>query len=220
MLKILIFDSGYGGEFFADRLEEELPIVDIIRVIDWRNASSYNTSPKAARAYANLALRPYIGRVDLIVFANHLLSCTSLKYFQRKYPNQSFIGFKLKEPDTFIDRDTVIITTKALARTMEYRKFVFHLKRRIRTMIVDSWPAKIDDGELMLQEVDEAFHELVLNKNFHPQEVILGCSQFEDIKTMLRQILGKNLKIYSSFDDSIRAICKTLHIRGAVRKLK
>ena len=24
MLKIVVFDSGYGGEFFADRLEEEL----------------------------------------------------------------------------------------------------------------------------------------------------------------------------------------------------
>ena len=38
MLKVVVFDSGYGGELFADYLEEELPLVDIVRVIDWRNA--------------------------------------------------------------------------------------------------------------------------------------------------------------------------------------
>ena len=34
MLKIVVFDGGYGGEFFADKLKEELPVVEIIRVID------------------------------------------------------------------------------------------------------------------------------------------------------------------------------------------
>ena len=70
MLKIVIFDSGYGGEFFADRLKAELPIVEIIRVIDWRNAEKILSSPRDARNIARDSLRPYIGKVDLIIFAN------------------------------------------------------------------------------------------------------------------------------------------------------
>lgn len=220
MLNIVIFDGGYGGEFFADSLEAELPITNIIRVIDWRHADQYVSSPRAARYYANLALRPYIGRVDLIILANHLLSLTSLKYFRRKYPGQKFLGLALKKPDTFVKRNTVVITTKAVARTIEYHGFVFKLKRKTKTIAVDTWPAKIDDGELSLQDVDEAFRDLSLSKNFQPQEIILGCSQFEEIKPMLRQIFGKRLKIYSSFDDTIRATCKALHIRGSLRKIK
>lgn len=92
MIKIVIFDGGYGGEFFADRFEEAIPVVDIIRVIDWRHAEQYLTSAKDSRTLAEEALRPYINKVDLIILANHLLSLSSLKYFQRKFPKQKFIG--------------------------------------------------------------------------------------------------------------------------------
>ena len=72
MLKVVIFDSGYGGEFFADYFQDSLPIVDIVRVIDWRNAEEILSKPKAARKITEEDLRPYIGKVDLIILANHL----------------------------------------------------------------------------------------------------------------------------------------------------
>lgn len=220
MLKAVIFDCGYGGEFFADRLEEEISVIDVIRVIDWRNAEVYLKDYRAARELASIALRPYIGKVDLIVIANHLLSITSLKYFRKKYPNQKFIGLALKEPDTFIQRDTVILTTKALSKTMEYHGFVFRLKRRVKTMVVDDWPDKIDDGILDRSEILETFSRFMVKKGITPQEIILGCSHFEDIKNDLKTIFGRKLRIYSSFDDTIRETCKLLKIRGSVRKMK
>ena len=218
MIKIVIFDCGYGGEFFADRLEEEIPIVETIRVIDWRHAEQYLTSTKDSRVLAEEALRPYINKVDLIILANHLLSITSLKYFKRKYPKQQFVGFSLKTPDTFIQRDTIIITTKAITRTMEYHGFLFRLKRKVKTITVDTWPLKIDDGELTDEEISATISEFAEKKHIHPEEIILGNAQLEDIKPDLRKIFGHNLKVYSSFDDTIREACKVLHIRGAVGK--
>ena len=82
MLKIVVFDGGYGGEIFADYLQENLPIVETIRVIDWRNAEKILLKAKDARRVADAALRPYIGKVDLIIFANYLITITSLKYFR------------------------------------------------------------------------------------------------------------------------------------------
>lgn len=218
MIKIVVFDGGYGGEFFADRFEEAIPVVDIIRVIDWRHAEQYIKSVRESRRLAEAALRPYIGKVDLIILANHLLSVTSLKFFKRKYPNQKFIGFSLKSPETFIKRDTVIIATKALTRTMEYHGFILRLKRRVKTITVDTWPTKIDDGELSEHEIDEEFKVMTLKKHIQPEEIILANAQFEDIKPSLRKLFGHNLKIYSSFDDTIREACKVLHIRGGVLK--
>ena len=220
MLKVVVFDSGYGGEFFADRLEEELPIIDVIRVIDWRHAELHLTNPKVARELATEALRPYLGKVDLIIFANHLISLTSLKFFRKRYPNQCFLGLELKEPDTFIKRDVLILTTKAVTRTMGFHGFIFRLKRRVGIMILDDWLTKIDDGELTQPEINEEITRFIHHKDIHPQEVILGCSQFEDIAHNLKNLLGRRIRIYSSFDDTIREASKLLHIRGGINKIK
>ena len=221
MHKIAIIDSGYGGEFLADRFEEEVGVIEVVRVIDWRHDKQYLDSPRTARGLAEAALRPYIGKVELIILANHLLSATSLKHFQRKYPKQLFLGLKLKKSDSFTRKNIVILTTKALTKTMEYRGFLFALKKhRVKTMFVDSWIAKIDNGELNFADVEEAIAEFMEKKRILPDEIILGSSQLEDIKPDLKRLFGRKVKIHSSFDHVIRETCKLLRIRGSIRKIK
>lgn len=218
MLKVVVFDSGYGGEFFADQLEAELPILEVIRVIDWRHAEQIIKSPKAARKLAAEALRPYIGRVDLIIFANHLLTMTSLRFFRRKFRNQKFIGMSPPSPGTFIKRDILVLTTKAVSRTLSYRRFIFRLHRHIGTLALDTWPLKIDDGELSETEIHETITHFIIKSKINPQEIILMCSQFDDIKSELRRTVGCNIRIYDSFTSTIRQVYKTLNLRGRTGK--
>ncbi len=218
MLKVVVFDCGYGGEFFADQLEEELPIIEVIRVIDWRNADKIQSNSKSARKLARSALRPYLNKVDLIIFANYFLTITSLKYFKRKYKNQKFLGLNLRKPDTFIKRDVLILTTKPVTHTINYYNFLFQLKRKTKTLALDDWPAKIDDGELSELEIRETLKILINKEDINPEEVILACSQFNDIKNELKNFFGHNLKIYDSFDDTIRKTCKILNLRGGAGK--
>lgn len=220
MLKVVIFDSGYGGELFADLLEEVIPVIEVIRVIDWRNADEILSSAKTARKTAEIALKPYIGKVDLIVFANYLLSATSLKYFNHKYKNQKFIGLSFKKPDTFIKKDLIILTTKAVARTLAYRKFVFQLDRKVKTVTLDAWPAMIDDGELSDQEIHMTIDKSIADGHIKPEEMILACSQFNDIKSEIKKGFDRKFRIYDGFNDAIREICKILKIRGTLSKLK
>lgn len=218
MLKVVVYDGGYGGEFFADQLEKELPILDIIRVIDWRNADQILASPQKARQAAKSALRPYIGKVDLIIFANYLLTITSLKHFKRKYKNQKFLGLPLKQPDGFVKRDTLILTTRAVTRTINYHNFIFRIKRKTKTLTLDRWLAEIDDGELTEQEIRDTIKSFLDRKHLEPQEIILACSQFNDIKPELKSILGRNLKIYDSTNDAIRKASQALRLRGGTGK--
>lgn len=219
MLKVVIYDCGYGGELLADWLEAELPILDVIRVIDWRSAHKMQSSSKDARKIAEADLRPYIGRVDLIILANHLLAITSLKYFRRKYKAQRFIGFSLKKPTSPPKDNSIILTTKAVTKTINYRNFTFHLRRRAKTVVLDTWPAKIDDGELTMQEIREELSHLAKSGS-HSQEIFLICSQFCDIEKELIDIFGRNLKIHDGFNDILRETCKTLRLRGSLKKLK
>lgn len=218
MLKIVVFDCGYGGEFFADQLKNELPILEVIRVIDWRHANEIQSSPKKARKYAEIALSPYIGRADVIIFANYLLSITSLKYFKRKYKTQSFIGLKLKYPDSFVKYNVLILATKPITKTINYHNFLFHLKRETKTLSLDDWPAKIDDGELSGTEVRTTIQHFLNDTSFDPKEIILACSQFSDIREEILNSFSHNIKIYDGFSDTIRECCKKLNLRGGLGK--
>ncbi|MBQ3293169.1 hypothetical protein IJG93_02615 [Candidatus Saccharibacteria bacterium] len=214
MLKIVVFDGGYGGELFADQLEETFPVVEVIRVIDWRNADEFLKNKRSARREAIKALRPYIGRVDLIILANYYLGITSLKYLAHKFKNQKFVGLKLPEPDTFMRRPTAIFTTKALAKTISYRKYLFKLKRKTATLCLDHWLPLIDDGELTEQIIVGEFGHLCDKYRYRPAEIILACSHFNDLIPTLREKVDKNLKIHDDFRDTISEIGKTLKIRG------
>jgi glutamate racemase len=222
MLKVVVFDSGYGGDFFAERLSEELPILEIIRVIDWRHAGEYQRGVYSARRAARMALAPYLGKADLIVFANHFLSISSLKYFRRKYPKQKFLGLDLAFPDTFVPRDVLVLATSAIRRTPRYHLFRFRVKRRrrVRDLSLDAWPNRIDDGELTSDEIKDTLATFLFRENFRPKEVVLACSQFYDLKGDLRSLLGHNLKIYDSFEGAIRCATKMLGIRGGTGKKK
>lgn len=220
MLKVVVFDGGYGGEFFADWLEEEIPVVEITRVIDWRNAAPILTNPREARKIATMALDKYIGKSDLIIFANHLLTTTSLRYFRRKYKNQKFIGFELAEPDRFIKRNVLILTTKAVAKTLAFQNFKYRLKTKTKTLCLDNWPALIDDGELKEEDVVHTIDTFLDHEKFQPEEIILGCSQFQDIKPIIIKHFGKKVRVYDSYNNTLRQACKTLRLRGGVKKRK
>lgn len=218
MLKVVVLDGGFGGELFADRLEEELPVVEVIRVIPWQNAEDFLKSPRAARKAALKALESYIGAVDLIILANYLLSATSLKYFRRKYKTQRFAGLSLPAITTFVGRPTVVLTTSALAHTFNYHSYCYKLRRKVTTICLDTWPDLIDDGELTAAMVKTEFQRFFLKHHFYPEEVILTCSQFHDISPTLRVVLGHNLKIHDSTRDTITETARLLHLRGASQK--
>lgn len=212
--KVVVFDSGYGGELFADYLEKELAIIDVVRVIDWRHADDLTRDSKTARRAAAEALRPYIGRVDLIVFANNLLALTSLKFFQRKYHNQKFSGLKLPTNVRDSNEPTLILTTKAVHDTIQYHILKHRLKSDVKDLCLDGWPNLIDDGELTLDMMRQSFSSV----NVRPSNIIIGCTQFVDIKKDLHRVLGNNIVIYDSFKQGFNDVCKKLGYRGGSGK--
>jgi len=217
MLKIVVFDSGFGGELFADALEAELPVAEIIRVIDWRNAEKYLESPRLARKTAESAIRPYLKEVNLIIFANHLLSLTSLRYFRRKYKSQLFLGLKLPNPEKLRNSRALILTTSAVTKTINFHNYLFHLKAQTKTLALDTWPPLIDDGELTDSNIAQSLAPL---KTFSPDTIILTCSHFCDIKPEIRHAFGHNIKIKDSFQDAIHETFKILKLRGHLRRKK
>lgn len=89
MRKIVVFDTGWGGELVADFLMQELKVVEVVRVIDW-----------AHKIYSGMALdidiaieclAPYIGKVDLIVLGGYTVG-VMLRALRYAYPEQAFVA--------------------------------------------------------------------------------------------------------------------------------
>ena len=94
MLKIVVFDSGWGGEVVADYIEEEISILEVIRVIDWRNAPYAGKSTAEILQHIENALRPYWGRVQAIVLAGFIPSLVA-DILQSRHPDTRLVSFKL-----------------------------------------------------------------------------------------------------------------------------
>ncbi len=207
--KVVVFDSGFGGELFANYIEKEIPIVEVIRVIDWRNLDIITNNPKEARNVTEAAIRSYIGHVDLIIFANYLVTVMDLKYFQRKYPNQKFMGFAM--PQIRSER-TLILTSKALHKSRGFKKYLHSFEDvRSRTIECDSWIPLIDDAELTEDQVRK---DLLQLKGFLPQTVALAYTNLIDIKPMLFKIFGPIVNITDGYRDTLHNVCQELGLRG------
>lgn len=87
--KIVVFDSGWGGELVADYLTQELGVVEVVRVIDWSH-QVYNGVTLNIEAAAK-CLAPYAGKVDLIVLAGYTVGMM-LWALRRLYPEQNFVA--------------------------------------------------------------------------------------------------------------------------------
>ena len=208
MKKIIIFDSGFGGEMFADYVENEIAVIDIIRVIDWHNAACYLKNITVARSAALAALRPYIGRVDIIVIANHFLAETSLGFFRHKFKNQKFIGFSNNCLTKFSkDSNNLILATTSMSRHLISYKF----KKNFREVYLDAWVQKIDDGELTPDDVKRDLYKYVA---FAPSHIILCCTQFTDIKPILYKLFGQHVIIENGYKYVFRELCQELGFRG------
>lgn len=91
MLKIVVCDSGWGGELVADFLSEELSMVEVIRVIDWPHAPYYDRDPATIGQLVETALGYYLNQVDLVVLGGYTTSL-ALDYLRSNYPDQRFVG--------------------------------------------------------------------------------------------------------------------------------
>ena len=216
VLKIVVFDSCGEGEYFADKLESELPVVEIIRVVDWRGAKR-GISPKDARKIAEQSLKPYIGRVDLIILANYLLTMTSLNYFRRKYKSQKFIGFELSLKHTLSNnRKTLIIATKDITKSFEF--FISARRAKTKTVCTDNWSI-LTNGESAAGSIQKDLYKVSTKiGNFSPTQILLLCGQLARYAPEFRMVFGHNVRVVNGTDDAIKNTFRTLKIRGGTGK--
>ena len=94
MLKIVVFDGGWGGEAVANYLDHELGVAEVVRLIDWAHAPYGTKSQAEILEFTLESLGPYIGKVDLIVLGGYAVSLV-LPELKVRHPEQVFVGLNV-----------------------------------------------------------------------------------------------------------------------------
>lgn len=113
MLKIVVFDGGWGGEVIADFLESELGVMEIIREIDWANAPYDGKAISEICHLTEKCLTKYFDKVDLIVLAGYATTMAS-DYLQQRHKHQKIVGvgvnfYRILKSGKYPDRVTAIM---------------------------------------------------------------------------------------------------------------
>lgn len=212
MAQIVVFDTGWGGEMVADFLEKELPVMEIIRVIDWRHAPYYNKSNREIRRLAENALDPYIGVADVILLASNVLSVVTLKYLRKRYPGQKFVG--ISWPIIRKKKRILILTTKKVEKSWEFYKDSRRWKdAKMEIFECDDWVCKIDDGVMDIEEIRD---DLAKYLDFDPDVMVIGCTHLLDARPVLEEMFGYGTWVADGNKRTLKNLCRVLKLKGSV----
>lgn len=168
MLKVVVFDGGWGGKVVADVLSEEINTIEVVRVMDWQDVPYDRFSLAELQRLTIQHLEPYIGKADLIVLGGYVVSLATDE-LKRRYPKQKFVGMGLNyhlilrarnyPSQVAILVDSILIES---AVCEEIRQNLPH-----STIIIpdcSGWEERIDHGEM-----SRALLEYELCDYFHTQ---------------------------------------------------
>ena len=213
MLKIAVFDSGWGGDIVAQDLEENLAVVEVIRVIDWRNAPYASKSRRKICRLTELALKPYIGKVDVIVIASFEAQC-AVRYLKARFPLQKFVT--MCWPHEWLSGERqhtiMILTGEKVKHSWEYYLWRRQFKgKKLIEPVCDHWTPLIDEG-VMTRKILQ--RELAPYRDAKIDTIVLGNTHFWDLQEEIEQAVGWQATVVDPRQHLIEQVGAVLHLEG------
>lgn len=214
MLKVVVFDSGWGGDIVAQDVEDRLAIIDVIRVIDWRHAPYAGKSRRQICSLTESALRSYIGCVDVIIIASFEAQC-AVRYLKTRFPYQKFIavswppiGFQGNAQHT-----VMVLTGEKIKHSLEYLLWRRKLRhKRVIEPVCEHWTAMIDNGKLSRRDLQR---ELAPYRAEKVDTIILGNTHFWDLQEQIEGALGWQATVIDPRQILVNQVCVALELDGA-----
>lgn len=207
MKTVGIFDSGIGGQAFADALLQAHPELKVTVKHDTAHMPYGEKPPEEIQQFTEAAIEPLLGS-DVIVLACNTATAYAIDYLRQKYPQQIFVGFepalKVAAGQTRLNVVAVLATPATLA-SPRYQA----LKTRFATNLTILEP---DVSQLARQietnTVDWEYLQQMIEKLLTQQAdiITLGCTHYHLIKNRLEAMVGKSAIIITPTEAVIRRI--------------
>lgn len=211
MLKVLVFDTGSGGEMFADYIEQELAVVEVLRELHYEMET--DCSLKEMQLLTEAALLPHIGKVDVIVLASYEITLATLKFLQRKYPRQKFVGFwprLCRRLERFPDgRRVMLLASKAVQQSAAYNR---ELEELNRFEIIESEHGEWAEVEAGMASAEDLRKER--KKTGEIDAILVYCTDYHYMKRTFEKLYGWQVRVIDDYAGVFRDTCLALGLRG------
>lgn len=201
---ILVMDSGLGGTWTLGKIKKSLPNENYIFFMDKFNApyGNKNVNKLKRLVYENIKKITTIFDVKLVV-----LACNTLSSVCYDFLKQNFISLPIVKiepfflPQRFENKSTLVIATK---NTIKYCKSLKRYQNYSNIYLkgFGTLAKKIDMSNGNYQEL-QTYLAKKLNefKNKNIQNVVLGCTHFNFIKTQIRNIFGSDICFFENSEN-------------------
>lgn len=213
MKPIGVFDSGIGGLTVVKELMRQLPAEDIVYLGD---TAHLPYGAKSAPTIIRLTLRSLLfllkQKVKLVIIACNTASSLALEQACRRFriPIIGVIQPGACKAVNLTKTNTVgVIGTRATIKSKDYEKRIKEINPRIR-VVSQACPLfvpLVEEGWLRQPEalsIARQYLSKLRRKNINMDTLILGCTHYPLLKPVLRQALGKDIKLVDSAREVVR----------------
>ena len=195
-----IFDSGIGGVFVLKEIIKILPTENYIYISDSKN-NPYGDMKKEKIIKRCDEITKYLieNKSKVIVIACNTASAIASEFLRKKYKNIPIIAI---EPaykmvyDHNYDKETLVMATKG---TIESEKFNLLYKKynNHKTQLLEcvGLAEIIEEGNK--EKIVKYLDENIGKYKGKIENVVLGCTHYPLIEKEIKNILGRNVRIFN-----------------------
>ncbi len=214
-MRIGIFDSGLGGLFLLRTLVRDLPSHTYLYLGDTKRVPYGDRSPATIREYTREGLDALIAKkCDVVIVACNTASTQALPSLQVMYrkthPHVRLFGMIAPSVAAIRDLHAKRVGILATKSTVDSRAFVHALKTPSALSIhQQAAPLLVPFIEQnLLSLIDPVLkHYLAPLIRHRVDTLLLGCTHYPLIKTRIRRLMGKNVRVLAQ-DELIVAYLK------------
>lgn len=192
MNKVIVY-GGIGANEIKNMIENDLPI-DVVEILDEAEGSSRRGIE--IRKMAETKLMPYLGKSEVIIFTDAIVTIAVRDYFCKKYPKQKFVWFA-EDITTVVGRKerVAIFASDEIRRYQEYQEM----------------KASCQETEILeITEVNSS-----MNGNVLPVMILTATKLL--IEDELRRMLGWGIEVIDWKESIMDELYVALGLKGVKR---
>lgn len=157
--EILIFDFEYQTAEMCDFLNMELPF-RVTRVFNDQVLS--DKSNREIEELVCAAIRPYVGKMEIIVILNPLVTVVAMERLKTEFPKQCFVTFDQKiEKIMNGAKQVYVLVSKRIRLTESYQLLKAKYQDiKMEEINCEKWQRLLDGGWLVKDELDAEIRKI------------------------------------------------------------
>lgn len=222
---IAVFDSGVGGISVLRALLREMPGEDYWYYGDSAHAPYGTKSLEEVRRLTVAHVDRFIADgAKAVVVACNTATSAAVRLLRQKYPAVPIIGIEPAVKPAALSGNHPNVIVMATPMTIREQKFHNLMERYMETAHIIPLPCpglmeyiehgNIHSAELLsfLERLFEPFDKSKLNA------VVLGCTHYPFVERELKQVLGKNVRLFEGGPGTARETKRRILEKGLLRE--